>query len=118
MSAFIVSDETIQYIAVEMLGRDADQEQIQALIDDLIAMNYAAVNQRYKENAAPHQLTYKALPPLGDLALLKRLSCYLYQCTEGDVPEWDLYKEVEEARSLLALLICHRLPEYQGAEWE
>lgn len=117
MSAFIVRDETIQYIAVEMLGRDADQEQIQGRMDDLIAMNYAAVNQRYGEDAAPHQITYKALPPLTDLAMLKRLSCYLYQCTEGDVPGWDLYTKVDEARDLLALLICHRLPEYQGAEW-
>ena len=117
MSAFIVSDETIQYIAVEILGRNADQEQIQALIDDLIAMNYAAVNQRYKENAAPHHITYKAVAPLPDLALLKRLDCYLYQCLEGDVFKWDLYKEVEEERNSLARLICRRLPEYQGARW-
>lgn len=49
--------------------------------------------------------------------LLKSLQCYIYQCSEGMVPESSLYKGIDELIISLALFIAHNQPEYEEAKW-
>ena len=47
----------------------------------------------------------------------KSLSCYLYQCSEGNTPSKDLYKALTTLEHNLMYFIVTRQPEYQKAEW-
>lgn len=49
--------------------------------------------------------------------LLKSLQCYIYQCSEGDVSNCELYKGMEEFENRLAKFIACNQPEYAQAEW-
>ncbi len=50
--------------------------------------------------------------------LLKSLDCYLYQCSEGDVPKRKLYKAMDMFCVRLAGFIARNQPEYQESEWK
>ena len=123
MSAWIVSENTLiqiaQHLHKEAGGALDDTEALQELTNKLNAMNYAAVNARYKEHIEPNPVQYRVVVPASDGDLFKLLDCYLYQCSEGDVPEtWPLFAEVEKARAKLAQHICRSLPQYDAAPWE
>lgn len=47
----------------------------------------------------------------------KSLACFIYQCSEGEVPETELYKMLEEAQDKLAYKIAMDWANEQGAEW-
>jgi hypothetical protein len=47
----------------------------------------------------------------------KAISCLLYQCAEGDVPECPLYQDLERLAARLAADIVRSLPEYEKAPW-
>ena len=47
----------------------------------------------------------------------KAMSCLLYQCCEGDVPDSGLYAELNRAAGQLAQSIVQDLPEYDKAAW-
>lgn len=49
--------------------------------------------------------------------LLKSLQCFLYQCSEGEVPYDPLYKALREFENVLKDNIIVALPEYQEAPW-
>ena len=49
--------------------------------------------------------------------LLKWIECYLYQCAEGDVPTWPLYKAIQDYCDQLRMFICHNNPAYVNASW-
>ena len=40
-----------------------------------------------------------------------------YQCSEGNVPEHELYKRLEKAVNHLRYEIISNLPEYREAQW-
>ena len=103
MSAFMVSNSTINTISC-MTGVPA-----QSLID----MNARAILARYgvQEGWEAHGEGTKV--PLGVLA--KLLSCYLYQCSEGDVPEEGLFKVLDAYRDNLSQY--EGTPEYEAAPW-
>ena len=48
----------------------------------------------------------------------KSFRCFLYQCSEGDVPLSPLYKAVEAAADYLAAEIVPEIPEYEEAKWD
>lgn len=50
-------------------------------------------------------------------AALKSLVCLHYQCSEGDVVETSLFKELDRAIRQIAVDIVSNTPEYQKAEW-
>ena len=123
MSAWVVSENTLiqiaQYLHRQVHVTLEDTEALQELTSKLNAMNYAAVNARYREQIEPNPVQYRMAVPVGEVALFKLLDCYLYQCSEGDVPEtWPLFAEVEKARAKLAQHICRSLPQYYAAPWE
>lgn len=48
---------------------------------------------------------------------LKSLDCYVYQCSEGNVPDTDLYKGMVALQDRLVGFIARNQPEYEQAEW-
>ena len=91
------------------------------LAGELYKMNADAVNQRYR--TADFQVVPKIKSGSAFMlydkpaAVVKMLNCYLYQCTEGDVPDRPLYKAVENFRDSLCKDIVSRLPDYEDAAW-
>ena len=82
-------------------------------------MNALALNARYNDEISECLSPYpaNANKPANMAALYKSLKCYLYQCTEGDVPESDLYKAIENISTTIAEYIISDLPEYELAAW-
>jgi hypothetical protein len=52
------------------------------------------------------------------LQAFKSLHCWLYQCSEGDVPETPLYKAFRDISNHWAQHIVASLPAYDKADWE
>src|ERR1700694_2447680 len=118
MSAFMVEDQTINRVVtwltrevqrsrftLDWLAREYDVDVSGDQWDEKLAramfqLNCDGVHARYGEGEAekfrPLNFTYK---PEGDTFLvqvLKSLQCFLYQCSEGDVPHTKLYQFLEE----------------------
>jgi hypothetical protein len=90
-----------------------------SLAQAMTALNYKATNERYNENEDFRQDDSAFDFVLGDrLQVVKSLRCWLYQCSEGDVPETPLYKIMDKYADILAYEIVCDLPEYKKALWE
>lgn len=112
MSAFILPMKELNQIVngLKNNGYGADGQQ-------LLDMNCKAVNQRYGETSnIPFEKMNTGIPlPL--VALIKKLNCYLYQCSEGDVPEMKLYKAMKAVKLNLCEKYVMGTPAYDNAEW-
>ena len=123
MSAYVASDQCINRIlaskcASEPLCRVEDRQDFG---QRMRAMNVEAVNARYGETAdrlLPNEAyQYKGVLLSTTAQALKSLGCFLYQCSEGNVPELSLFKELDKYRDALAYHIATSTPEYEAAEW-
>jgi len=119
--------------AEEELGKiefSLDREYIADLGQAMYNLNINAVSQRYPGDETidtlPGSVTkdgklmpykYRADVVYTDLQAMKSLSCWLYQCSEGNVGETGLYKAFERISNLMAHHIITRLPQYDKAEW-
>lgn len=138
MSAFLVSAQTISEIVAGIrwllnlphrpqlaktlaeLGIDTTQEHWEEqLAQAMFALNASAVAQRYHKSAAT-SFTYQWVPlPANPYQLLKSIDCWLYQCSEGDVPKSKLYQWFQGAVVTMVLRsIVERSPKYEKAAWE
>lgn len=144
MSAFIVETETIDRIVTwvdgklyrghpylyskfgEAVGVNCRPTEWQIVHSDklpnvlgqkLVAMNVAAVDQRYEERNPVDMYRWRRALETSPVQALKSMQCLLYQCSEGNVPEWPLYKVLDDAISYLAQHIVERMPEYEKASW-
>ena len=130
MSAFIVEDTTINRV-VNYLADDHNRGYTMRQLNEaglltdpanlgqaMAALNCEAVNERYDEHEAP-SYTYGEGPLMRDGVhqVLKSLKCWIYQCSEGDVPETALYKIMDDYAGQLAITIVRSAPEYEAAEW-
>jgi hypothetical protein len=140
MSAFVVTDKTINQFLFYLsnAGRES-----RYLISDLekaigmnlkngrdfaelgqrmFALNCEAVNQRYGPDSAKDFRTldyaYRVEMVMTPYQALARLKCWLYQCSEGNVPETPLYKAMEQVSYEMAMQIVTRTPQYDAAGWE
>jgi hypothetical protein len=139
MSAFIVDDKTINKVVtwlkrevqtnrftldwlareygVDLTGDGWDEKLAQAMFQ----LNCDGVNARYGEGESekfrPLNFTYQPEIQYSLVQVLKSLQCWKYQCSEGDVPETQLYRFFEEVEHHLALKIVMNLPEYDKAPW-
>ena len=84
--------------------------------------NYDAVNQRYREDAKPSDAPW--FLPEGSygvrwtpVQLMKNLQCLKYQMSEGDVPETEIFKQLEDLIGRIAVAIVQQTPEYDEAAW-
>ncbi|MDE2099694.1 MAG: hypothetical protein KGL39_20745 [Patescibacteria group bacterium] len=130
MSAYVVDAETIDRIVtyIEMtldrnrpsmrpdLYRAAQAANPTQLGAAMLAMNVAAVDDRYQESN-PTPIYTHTWRSASAVQVYKSLRCYLYQCTEGEVPTRPLYHLLLELQSELADGIISNLPEYTKAAW-
>lgn len=140
MSAFMVEDKTINDVANWLLnerGIDSPEEIKNDLSDlgydvntvtgtDKLAqamfkLNEEAIGARYGEGEAakfrPLDFKFK-LESVETHQVLKSLECWLYQCTEGNIPsESKLYKIMQELANKIAKLIAHQSKYYEMATW-
>jgi len=135
MSAFIVEDKTINAIVsyyqdnAETFITDKIREQgysldlpteVERFARDLFKMNCQAVNTRYGEGQAKGfrslVFNYKHIQ-VNRYQVLKCISCLLYQCSEGEVPKYPLYKLLEVLQADIALDIAKDTPQYNTAHW-
>jgi hypothetical protein len=140
MSAYVVEDLTINKIVsflylkdqgdryygparlVMAAGYDLGTEEGRVrLAVRMFALNVRAVNARYGLGAAKtfRPLTFKhhlVHPPSEAFAYVS-LGCWLYQCSEGKVPETRLFKLMSSVCDSMAHNLADRLPEVQKAPW-
>lgn len=139
MSAFIVEDTTINRVVswlgsvirdiysvreeLRKLGIDVNEtEWKEDLGRKMFELNIAAVNTRYGEGEAEHfralNYQYRYEKPCSRFQVLKSLRCWLYQCTEGDVPNEPLYTFFDSTVCRYLMMdIIDRMSEYDRAEW-
>lgn len=140
MSAYIVEDETINRI-VSYLDHDRDGEwmrrkvagvlgvarfDVLALASAMFALNVEAVECRYGDSATygtgegsfrPLDFAY-SYESANVFQVIKSLKCWLYQCSEGDIPEQSaLFRVLEQYAGELACGIVSDMPQYEAASW-
>jgi hypothetical protein len=134
MSAFIVDDGTIDRVIDAIFlhrenmtcehGAFNIADEVPAKWDELgvrlLRMNHRATRQRYGD---PEPLHIEYRYPLRFLQTtkvqaLKATRCLLYQCSEGNVPDEPLFKELERFSDCQAHWIVSDLPEYSEAAWD
>lgn len=82
--------------------------------------NVAAVNDRYEEHSPvlnPSFVRVRIPKPWTPVQLYKNLQCLRYQMAEGNVPEMEIYKELDALVGDLADIIVSNSPDYNAAEW-
>ena len=135
MSAFIVSDRTMQLAVAALRVPTQSCEDADNLGRELYALNLQAVNHRYGGRHTPGEeinpeWQWKGTYPLvgyanipEDLATacewVKALHCLRYQMSEGDaVPATAHYAEITARIRQIEAHIVTRLPEYDSAPWD
>lgn len=129
MSAFMVSDETVNCVCTIDALASGPCARRDAFGRELLAMNSAALAARYgDELQTAADFSFRFFPRKYSLIQqYKALQCLSYQCAEGNVPEWPLYRQLDAALDGLAMAIApwsatprdaiYNLPEYNDAEW-
>ena len=129
MSAFFVSQECMQRViaGVSYLSDDGDYHiqgfgavngpaTLGRLGTALFEMNDEALFARY--NFEPINEAFEYKPTKVSLcSSLKAMECLRYQCSEGSIPQSELYQGLGKAIGDLASVIVNELPEYKKAEW-
>jgi hypothetical protein len=134
MSAFLVETTTInkiiswlrhEFLHSSLLRRVAtrfamdieSEDWEQRLAEKMYALNVTAVNQRYHKSDPAPEIVYSLYPYTSRISAWKALSCWLYQCSEGAIPQSTLFQFFEELKKQTAVLIIQNLPEYEQARW-
>jgi hypothetical protein len=121
MSSFILEDEGI----CRILDNLKTLEYKTKFGKKLLKMNIDAIGQRYPHNLFLNKsqqkeriagFVYKNLNS-SKLQSYKSLQCFLYQCSEGTIPNRKLFKELRKVQSRLSNEILTELPEYDVCEW-
>lgn len=125
MSAYIIDPETMDQILSYLQSRQAEynclrvtsHEDAQELGDQLYEMNVSAVQQRYPDDL-PHELPgpsdwtpaqYRFRAGIPDaLDAFDAMSSLQYQCSEGDVPERELFGLLDRAKRDCAVEIARK----------
>ena len=142
MSSFICADKTLQGIVSYFdldtrfvnssicygeIGRKLKKigfnlefaEHRDRLIKEMAMLNQMGVNERYDKQDIENNISFKDEFAPKPVQAYKWLSCFIYQCSEGDIPETSqLYKTLDEIKSYLAECIVGNLPEYDKAIWD
>jgi hypothetical protein len=133
----MVSDETINTIAsyigfeafkdayierrFKELGFDIREGWEKTLASKLLMLNREAVFQRYGKLSDAEQQAVNDFEYISRnrFQILKSIQCFLYQCSEGDIPETsELYKMLRELEHKIMHEIIDGIKEYQDAKWD
>ena len=94
-------------------------EGIQRLGQELHGMNVQALIERYGDSAEK-ETKFHFRPERKQrtkVETYKQIRCLLYQCSEGDVPEYPLFEALEHYAKWMADEIVKDLPAYERAPW-
>lgn len=119
MSAFIVSDDHIDFLVTYAIGGGPSRvsgEQPQKLGQMLLEQNYRSVNWRYNDNAAVPTYVFRPFTgPMTPVGILKACQCYDYQsCETEDYEKTDAARLVDAIRSKA----IRSLPGWENAAYE
>jgi hypothetical protein len=112
MSAYIVSHDCIARVVFAL--RSAQPERV--IDGDLLGMMLLEMNRRacvalYGDNNVEAITPFRYVTPPGEPHLIvhvyKSLRCYLYQCSEGDVPDQPLYLKLDALAGAMADTLGH-----------
>jgi hypothetical protein len=126
MSAFIVSTDCMDRVvdAIKKFHRGAfdglavDAAEFGTQIGrKLYDLNVEAVNCRYGEAVEPPCYHYSPTSP-EKIVAYKAIRCLLYQCSEGDIDERPLFKELARFSDQLAHKIAWEHPQWENAPWD
>lgn len=134
MSAYMVEDSTINNIVATLRQNDSaryllkragydlySDNDCKTLAIRMFVLNKRGVESRYGKGSAlefrPLDFTYRSTAPHGLTAAFKSLQCWLYQCTEGNVPDSMLYRVMDNVKGALACEIVMNTQAYQLAKW-
>lgn len=94
-------------------------ELAERLANDMFLLNCQAVDYRCgtANTITPSTITLRDCQ-CSKIQGVKSLDCWLYQCTEGSIPNTALYRLMKEIRNYLTKAIISSLPEYSNAEWD
>ena len=147
MSAYIVDNSTINRIVAGLIQAEQsswnspycksydcelaiDQNTAEQFAISLRAMNENAVSQLYTMDAldelpGPQEsgklapFRYMTIIPPSPVQFVKSLDCFIYQCSEGDVPDTSpLYKALYAYRGTLCHHIVSSGDAYETANWD
>ena len=132
MSAYICNDETISVVAdiiaksmyephtsYVFAQKDYSQEPHlqKAIGQDLLELNYLAVNARYgNEAGTAHAFRYKPIE-VSPIQQIKALQCFIYQCSEDKADKTVLFEDLTKLEEHLVFKFLSELPEYKKATW-
>ena len=137
MSAFIISNQTMLdiinglywthdfkrqsfiYSALkEVLGCELEKdEDYTKLASELFKLNAEAVNHRYNDNAEAVIFEWNSNDRPNIYQFLKSVECLIYQCSEGDTPNTDLYKWLVKLSDSIKDFIIKDADDYKKARW-
>jgi len=138
MSAFIVNTNVMAKVVTAILlnfdtfdGEGTCRTSFHALPTDaqkaagtkigrkLFLMNSRALRARYGrgEHLSVPEFVFETWADATPVEQFKAISCVLYQCCEGEVPNSRLYGELNRSAGELAQSIVQDLPEYEKAAW-
>lgn len=136
MSCLIVSDTTLSYIVSGVIKYVNQESSLykelqsclniktddvnampEALFSSLAYMNQCAYNVRYNENFK-NTPVYVECSGIELLQLIKHIDCFLYQCSEGDIPEqFPLFSAMERIRDYLCVEHIRHTDAYASRRW-
>lgn len=106
-------------------------ESDERIFSGLAGTNLDALEQRYSKETAAEMFDGKGYEEGHDIwqaredgiqpwhyQLFKSLNCYIYQCSEGNVPDSPIYKAMDELATRVGLFIARKQSEYEEAEWK
>ena len=134
MSSYLVSDKTINNIVTLLASNDKIQtcmwdypfnesfnndEDFDNFAKDLLRLNYKALGMSLNNiDVKKHIDEYIHNWVKSDIIqFYKNLQCYLYQCSEYNLTEDDLYKKLSSVKDALAIHIISNLEEYKNSSW-
>jgi len=91
-------------------------ENFKKLGQDMIQMNYDAVNYRYSENKKADEFKLEDEKVCIE-QVLKSLQCFLYQCYEGTIDRKKLFRDLKKVEEIIKNMIIDKIPAYEKAEW-
>ena len=119
MSSYIVEHSTINRVMMLLIVEDPDLTMNRDVLgQNLLNMNVDATSQRYPSGVfSTGAEPYKFQPVFGESIhqLHKSLTCFLYQCGEGNVPERALFKRLQRVQDKYNHL--ENDDEWEDAEW-
>ena len=129
MSSHIVKQETInqaittldapEFVDTKSRLAEIGINSLHKLGRKMMDMNVDAWHQRYPNVDNSGVVLYDFYPQQVSLVqAYKSLGCWLYQCSEGDIPQQRLCQIMRLYKFDLAMKIVYMLPEYNEAHWD